>query len=392
MRTTTSDWRLFSAAHPPEVASYLRANGWNEGRSIPNKLSIWTRKTEAGEFEILLPLTSVRDFTSRIAEVFRTLELAEGRPQLEIIGDIVAQRADIVRIASDTDAEDGSILLKSGVDLLDAITDMMSAAACAAVQRAAVLPNKKPPQVLRYMKALRLGQTEKGSYVFQVMSGLEQGAAADQNTSDLTGTERFERRVTITLARAVTALETLTHTLDGEHVEQGLDRAIEAGGSADLCDALSRMANTSSAALTMRFSWSPMLGKIESLPTRIVLEAGAAKGLKSTKRFLKQMATARPQRTSERLIEVPGSAGEFELRGFVESLSKLPQAAHGNVVVLGHVDQTLKRVNLELSIRDYFQALRAHGDSLAVACTGRLVMEGPDLFLRDVREFRVLRR
>lgn len=393
MRIDTINWRLLSAIHPPEIAVYLRANGWNEGRFIPDKLSIWTRRTEAGEFEILLPLRRVRDFSSRIAEVFRTLELAEGRPQLEIITDVISTRADIVRISADVDAADGSILLEKAVALVHGIRDMMFAAASATIQRAAVLPKEKAAEVVEYMKTLRLGQTERGSYVFQVMSSLEQGMLARRNTSDLPPPQPFERGVTVTLARAVATLEAFELTVASRRVDQALGSAIEAGVSADLCDALSRMASASPTALTLRFSWSPMLGATESLPGKVVFGPGAAKALKETRRALKKMATSLPRDKTEGLVELPGHAGEFELRGYVEGLSRLPGGDHGTIVVLGHVDQSLatSRVILELSGREYLQALEAHASNLVVACTGRLVRQGASLFLREVREFRTLR-
>jgi hypothetical protein len=394
MRTTTSTWRSFSAIHPPEVASYLRANGWNESRSVPNKLAIWTRKTDAGEFEILLPLKSVRDFTSRIAEVFRTLELAEGRSQLEIIADVLSQRADIVRIASDVAAEDGSISLETGVLFLRAIRDMMFAAACAAVERAAILPKKKPPQAVRYMQSLRLGQTERGSYIFHVISSLHSGSGTGQDAIDLAGAEPFPRAVTVTLARAVSTVGALASGFEWGSVQQRVGGMIEAGVSADLCDALKRMASASSTAVTLRFSWSPILGGAEFLPAKVLLGSGVSHALQETKRFLKEAVAPPAGRVLDRPLDAQRGTEAFELRGYVESLSKLPRAERGKVVVLATIGQTLSpaRVNLELPAEAYLQAVEAHGANLAIACTGRLVAGGTHLFLHEVRNFRILLR
>lgn len=125
-----------------------------------------------------------------------------------------------------------------------------------------------------------------------------------------------------------------------------------------------------------------------------LLKPSAAEALREATHFLQQVAKALSDGTVGGLVEYAGHAQEVELRGYVESLSKLQGADSGKVVVLGQTGPTvaITRINLELSARDYLQALEAHRASLAVACTGRLVSGGARLVLREVREFRVLRR
>jgi len=91
MKAVIRDLDVLKAIEPPQVATYLQANGWNQESMIADKASIWIQKTDAGEeFDILLPLKSeFTDFPILISQVIENLESAEDRSQLEIISDII---------------------------------------------------------------------------------------------------------------------------------------------------------------------------------------------------------------------------------------------------------------------------------------------------------------
>src|SRR5215470_5109861 len=100
MKALVRDTETLQSLRPLELVQYLRANGWRQGRQIPDKASHWLSKGDSGEeIEILLPLRmDFADYAARMAEVLQALEVVEGRSQLEILHDLNTINADVVRI------------------------------------------------------------------------------------------------------------------------------------------------------------------------------------------------------------------------------------------------------------------------------------------------------
>ena len=69
-----------------------------------------------------------------------------------------------------SDIERGNVGFEAGVNLFEKARDLMMAAACSAIETKAVHPNRKPDKASRYLRNIRLGQTEMGSFVVQIIS------------------------------------------------------------------------------------------------------------------------------------------------------------------------------------------------------------------------------
>jgi hypothetical protein len=136
MKATIHDAAALRTLGPLDVAAYLRSNGWRQVDRIGDRGVVWTLGPGGrDEFEILVPLSrDLGDFVPRMADVLRTLEVAERRSQLEILQDLTTLAADVIRVrALQSDAQDGTIPLDEGVQLVQRAQEMLLAAACAAV-------------------------------------------------------------------------------------------------------------------------------------------------------------------------------------------------------------------------------------------------------------------
>ncbi len=91
MIVTVRDPDVLSSLDPKTLARYLQATGWHEQSRIDEQASVWIKMTSGGEeFEIVLPSNSlVRAFALRMYEILETLEIAEQRSQLDILGDLI---------------------------------------------------------------------------------------------------------------------------------------------------------------------------------------------------------------------------------------------------------------------------------------------------------------
>jgi hypothetical protein len=90
MKVTIKDREVLQALDSEAVADYLLAYGWKQVEQIGDKGTAWKLCAEQNrEYEILLPLRrTVGDYVLRMADILRTLEVAEQRSQLDIWNDI----------------------------------------------------------------------------------------------------------------------------------------------------------------------------------------------------------------------------------------------------------------------------------------------------------------
>lgn len=341
---------------------------------------MWTHKPSGGrEYEILLPLTrEVRDFVPRMAEALRTLEAAEARPQRAILDDLVSTPADVVRVRSHyADTTDGTIPLEEGVKLIERARDMLFAAACAAVEPKLYFPTRRPGAAVEYMGRVRMGQTERGSYVVTLISRVPpalEPTGAGQARLDVE--DPFERRVTRTLAGAMSALRGAALESAATGDLKPFESAVPKGVSANLCEAIAGMVEPGGAPgdLEISLTWSRLRPMETAEASRITLTADAIPVVGEAGRVLRETAPRE----------------DYELVGPVVGLRREGSRGPGQVTIYGDVDGDPRKVLVELDTPEYERAVRAHEHFRFVRCTGHLVKRGNLFELREPRQFAVV--
>ena len=218
--------------------------------------SLWVKNGDrSDEEDVLVPLRrDAADFALRVSEVLGTLERLEQRSQEEIFSDIFSTSADLVRIRSLTsEAADGTVPLEVAVGLVEHAQELLTAAACAAVEPRPYWARRKPQQAVDFMNQVRMGQTERGSSVITILSPVPPVLRTDMPAES----SPFERRVTQTLTRAIhSALHAAKEAAESGDLEP-FRRAVPDGVSANLCDALTGLGHISpSRGFEVSVSWS----------------------------------------------------------------------------------------------------------------------------------------
>ncbi len=370
MKAVIRDPAILTAVRPLDLASYLRASGWREVKHAP-AWAEWTYAVNGQEYEALLPLDpAFRDYPGRIAEVLRALEAVEGRSQLEILRDLSCTGSDVIRLRVEGNgASDGSIPLEQGARLVEKARDLLTAAACAAVEPRAAFATRKPVQAVDYVRRVRLGQTEQGSYVVTLLSRVPPTLFPDLTE------DPFERKVTSTLARSLAAAHAAAERTAAAGGFDAFGAAVPEGVSANLCEALAGMgAEEGNRGVEVGITWSP---------TRPVTGAPAVR-VKFSPDALPIIAEA------GRVFRATHPVEEFEVRGIVFRLERPEGALLGRVTILDVSGDKSRKVNVDLMGQDYDLAIRAHQERIPVGCVGELQREGPRFTLRNPRDFRVL--
>ena len=375
MKVTVQDPTALRGLKPLEVAAYLRAKGWRQEADLAGKGSLWVFNSE---FDVTLPARrDLGDYVLRMGEVLRTLAAAEDRSELEVLRDVQTTTADLIRVrAPSRDAEAGTLALDEAVAFVGRSRDMILAAACAAIDKRSVYPKRKSQQAIDYLSHVRMGQTERGSYVLTIISPVAPELRSAEGTPPpIEPEDPYERQVTRTLIESLNALDEAAR----EAVVLGnmtpFHKAVTRGVSANLCDAVVGLSAVSAGeGLEIQASWSRTRPVDAKTPVRVFLSSDAIPIIEEAARQFRET----------------GVSEDVEVQGVVTWLERSPEAKEGEVTITGDVDGQIRRVALRLGEQTYSEAVRAHEDRLMVQCTGDLVKEGRGYRLHNPRHFTAL--
>ena len=373
MNIDIRDASAVQTLRPLEVAAYLRSKSW-EQKEATARASRWIHTIDADVFEAVVPLDeSIRDYAIRMGEVLHTLALAEGRPQGEVYADLLTTFADVVRIRiDDPEAKDGTLAIETNAQIAQRTRDLLLAAACSATEHRAVWHTRNPVQAVEQVRQLRVGQSERGSYVVTVISRVSPALKVPDNGQLFESATPFARQVIQTLATSLATLDAAAATAALSGTFDSFEQSVAKGVSANLCDAVAGLWGDDARQRTLEFtfSWSPARPVEAPVPSRVRFGADRIPFIREASRVMKERAPVR----------------DFELRGAVVKLDRPPDTETGKVTVLGLVDDRPMRVTLELQDPLYNLAVTAHADQLAFRCIGSLVREGRSYRLQNPTE------
>lgn len=380
MNVTIQDTATLRAIRPADVAAYLRSRAWKQTEVIRDEAIVWSKPDRKNsEYEILLLLdTTMSEYARRMAEVMETLEVAEQRSQIDILHDIEATTTDVVRIRLQHGLiENGTIPLEYAVRMVEQARELMLASACAAVRPRALYAARKPQEALDYLRGLRMGPTEQGSFVISVQSPV---APRLQQTIPLKAEETrdeapFERRVMLTLVEALAATHRATTFAIASSAFEPFTNAVPFGVSANLCAALSALGMDNTAEeITIGVSWAP------SRPIAASDRAQFRFG-RDTFPLLHEAA---------RLLRESSPVEDYRLYGSVTQLRRDEDAETGRITMTSWSASGPRNVSMTLDGSTYAIAVKAHTDRESVYAVGELVKEGRTYTLRNVREFSIV--
>ena len=376
MTLTTSVANTLEAISPETLSQYLRARGWREAGDFLGKASIW----HLGEdLEVLLPKSDrLRDYKTRVCEIIDVLELSEHRDRQQILNDLLLQPTDLIKIRIDSpDIIGGTIPIDEAVRLYEATSKIMKFIASATVQPRSVYRGGIFAEVKEYLQELRVGETEQGSYIINVLSPIMQEH------------ENFGRKVNLFLNRALTAINTTTkYVLAGSNIDI-FEQSVESGVSSNLCDALLEVGNyTDLQDLSFRWQWSPMWDAPAIAKEKLALSKQTFPILKEASKLLKSKDIIRKR--SETKMQSQRSDHLTAISGKVIGLARRDDTALASVTILAKIEGSDRELQLELSESFYAKAVHAHLARRKIAFYGEIVGEGEAIAVRNMQDLRVV--
>jgi hypothetical protein len=320
----------------------------------------------------MLPLaTGYTDFLDRFVDALIAVGDINNWSAEEVERHIAGTRADMLVIRLDQHGVGESIPLKQADTTLDAIYQMLKHAAVTTAAPGRIHRGGRLPSAVSAFldENVRLGHTQRGSFVFTVVSSLDDPAELDKPMHDAPSLADeaaagplFSRRVLETLARG---LET-TRDLTRDKQVKSLESPARHGLSAGLIESLEAIAAPDDLrSVTLQFEWAsavpaPSVGR---MPIR-----------------LEHAEVADLVRVRELLLREEEPPHRETLFGHVISLSRdgdglLGESEAGSVVISAEVNGRKRNVHLELAGADHDLAIRAYQLQAPLIVSGDLVFE-----------------
>lgn len=215
---------------------------------------------------------------------------------------------------------------------------------------------------MSFINDVRLGQTERGSYIVKVISPLPKELSNKQTTiPSIPEIPPFQRQAVERTFIGLNSLkEVLTETHKrGEFFFDPFYERISDGVNADLCEALlGKGENRDNSPLNFSVSWSPafVLNIKESIPIKITFEP---KYYDYIEEAAKEFRKKEPE--------------EVVFSGYVVELYKEHENGDGDITIATHLDDRRRKIRMTLSSNDYKLATKAHDKWIEVKVKGILV-------------------
>jgi hypothetical protein len=383
MKVEILDDEVFDGLNPSDIEKYLAHTNWREFKHAQSGISVWDFADDSGKkYRVWLPVDrNLGDFAIGVGRLIKTLATVEDRSQLQLLEDLeTVANGDIVRVSSEDrlNKTSSSLLLHEGMLLIKQAQDLTSAAACAAVEKREVFPHRRPNVVIDYLKKVRIGQTERGSYTLKLISPITSPIYKQLSLPDMPPSEDtpFERQVIIHLLKGLDALQRVSQeTLKrGRFYFEAFQEVVSEGVSANLCEAIALADdNERYRPIEVSVTWSYALTR----PT------GNFRDISFSTPVIPYIAEA-AQQFREKNPE------DIILRGYVTALRRRKIGDPNVVTVVGLVDEGPRSIRITLSEDAYSSALHAHENDYEISVNGRLVRQGNFLILETPTNFHII--
>lgn len=358
---------------PMHLRLYLGASGWFEDGELGKFATIWHRP-DSEDAEVVLPeSTRAKDFSARMLDAVGVLGAFEGRSPLEIANAIAGTANDTVRIrVFHSDVDGGTIPLEDGVLLNQKARDLMAAVALSTISKRKHFEGPRPPEAVEYLASLRLGQTEEGSYIVNVIAPSVIPATNNMETIPLAS---FSSVVSDTLTSSLAALSTAVDSFVHEADLTVFDAAVSKGVSANFCDAL---VGFSGSERTRGFEVSvahAKSGQPHIEPMTFVFDSMGVSSIVAAAEYYRDNYV------------VDG----IVVSGFIKRLDRKPGDESGTVTIAATLRGVDKNVSVELGKTDYLEAVTAHRANEIVRVSGDVHVTARTAKVLNPTDFRVIR-
>ena len=144
-----------------------RAEGWSKAEAYGDFSDIYVAD---GLPEIILPRTeNLGDYADVVSTLIGIFARVADVDELTLYRNLVTADRDVIRMRA-ADSDDGTVSMNEGVDFVRGASEIVLAAACSFSNHNRSFAPGANREAREYLRQMRLGQTEQGSYVVTLLS------------------------------------------------------------------------------------------------------------------------------------------------------------------------------------------------------------------------------
>lgn len=369
MKARIYDMEILSSISHTDIITYLKSEKWIKSDTFGNNAIIFENNNE----ELFVPTSAVKDFAIRVSEILKKLEKIENRSQLEIFRDITYSGFDVFRVRNTSpDVVNGSLPLGMGLAFGSGAYELILSAANSSSSKKPIFLGKKTADVDEYMHNVRMGQTEQGSFVFTFLAPIPPRVPGDE-LSFMPVDDPFSRKVTKTLVKGLNSLNSAINKFSISGKFDHFVEAVSFGVSANMCDAIAKIANNSNGDVEVNISWARTRELMEEIDSSVKVARDDIPVIQEASHTYK---TKQPEIDSH-------------LLGVIVKCEKEPDSDAGRVTILDIGSGVPRRISVDLSGEHYQDAVQAHKDGKNISCSGTILKNGKKLILADHSELKM---
>ncbi len=344
------------AVSPRVLSAYASSAGWVKTETFGANSDVYSGERLP---EIIVPRTpNLGDYADIVARLISIFADVAEIDEIALYNDLLVSDRDVIRARADDSDNDGSIDISDGADLITGARDMLLAAACSLDDPRPLYRIGANRDANEMISRVKLGQTERGSYVVTLLTPVIPPNRQESLMPDLvTDEDPPERRLTRQLAKALTAVREAAERATVGYTE-AFEERVPDGTSANLCEAVVQMAEPFPS-LDVSMTWArtrPM-----GTPRDII-------------RFSRDDVPI--LREAARSFRARESQMDVQLHGYVRGLRRDDSETDGTVTLRAAIDGNVQSVTAVLGPEDYNLAIEAHQRKVQVIAEGDLDRSG----------------
>ena len=376
MSAHVTETTLAETVNPLGVHAYLAANGWiRTGPYRGDMADIYCLRDDRHQTVLVPASATFADYVTRIVQLAVILGRVENRRETAVLADLSLADVDLIRIRLPETLDHSSIPLSAGVDLLQESRKLLLAAACSASRPQRMFRAGRHQQAAAYVDKVRLGQTEPGSFVLNMLAPISPSLMKSDPTQ-LSLLDPFERRATRMLVSGLRAAREATVRVNRGDGIGAFEERVGKGVSANLCEAAANLVDTGKG-LDVSVSWA-----LTRQPDEEQMGGRAAVAFAPSDALVLHEAARVLTERQERIDE--------RIEGYVSALARDQSEPEGRVTVKAVLDGALTSVKVDFDPPEYSMIADAHDRRLSVSLEGDLRRDGQRWHLMNPRDLTII--
>jgi hypothetical protein len=372
--TSHTDLDAIGALSPRAVVAYLESKGWKRVAAYGEYGALVARTINDEKHELIVPTSpTTKDFVRTMSLFVSDLVEIEDRSPYDIIRDLGLAPYDVFHVRAPEADDLGSISLSAGVKMHEQARAVLAAAANAAAAPTprAYWQGRPFERVDSYLNALRLGQTQRGSFVLSLLSPWDFEPNISLQTSLLLDDVPFGRSVTRTLARTFIATRRALSEAVSADVSTAFMKAVPEGVSINLCDALATLIREGDG-IDLSINWSLTKPENEVLPLRLRRE------------------DAQTLTEARQMLAKNEPSPDTSVEGVILQITNDQTSFDGSVVILAPVNGAIRKVRTTFLENDRKTVFEAGQQKQGIRVVGQLARHGRWLQLENPHDLSLI--